>query len=833
MGYNGRMVSRSLSFVARLSGEVDPSLGQAFQAVDTEASRLEQQIRETAARQQELTAALRRVDEGRESYEDIAREIRQTERRSDDLIQSIDRQRAQLAELNQGSREYDTLQGRIRQAERRSDRLTESLETQRERLREVDRGVAAYDDMQRELRQTERESDRLNRSLAEQRDHMERNAAAVRRYRGVALAAFGALTAGAVGVTAELRSSGQEYARLIQVADSTGIEIAEIERLQRQARVQGHELEAIDFREFANRIGETQAEVNRRIAEGGDPLVDGIGAAGEALRDLGFDVQRVSNRDLPAIIARLGELDQELREFYGQEIFGGGEFEALGAALDVPPEILARLEQIPTTSRETAEAARLANAEMEAMLTTTRQLSRDAATAFVPVFEAAAAVLVPIAGTLADIARNNPALIQALAATVAGVAGLSAAVWLLNSALAVRAALSGPVGWAALGVAATVGGGIAIGGALAARNATDPDAVATDQERDRQATASAIELSTYRGVKQGAAENARDTEETLRNILPQDCPEEVLAEAIDRLTAALTPEQQAEAERQQFAPAPELQGLTPQEEVRLRVAENRLPAQETAAQAQAARSTQVIAEANAATREAAIRDPEAANAPPVENPVDAAHRLRVLQARDNLRDPGERVSIVDRPGELPVTAPQPVAHPPAETPAPTRTERAAADPFLRTMTGIGDSINRLGHTLSFGLLGSTQPILTPAEGDTIANDLRQFREGDTVANDLRQYHAGDTVANDLRQYHAGDAIANDLRQFREGDTVANDLRQFRGGDRVRHGDTAQSTYTDSRTEVNIDSIVVQSGATADDTVSELRAALETARLGGL
>ena len=181
----------------------------------------------------------------------------------------------------------------------------------------------------------------------------------------------------------------------------------------------------------------------------------------------------VAITDIPAVIAAIQQLETDAaRRFEFDEIFGGSEGETLADIANLPPETLNRISQLNALSAESAQRFADQKDRLDALNISFQHSTANVAGAFLPVMEDVSDNLLPIIEGFGDWAAENEHVVRGLLASAVATTALVGAIFaitkataLLNAALAVRAALSGPAGWVALGVAAGVGvGAYAISG---------------------------------------------------------------------------------------------------------------------------------------------------------------------------------------------------------------------------------------------------------------------------------------------------------------------------------------------------------------------------------
>ncbi len=430
-------------------------------------------------------------------------------------------------------RSFGLVDREVAETERRVRGARDEQRRLNREVRGVRRGSEEYDRLQRQVADARRETERLTGDLRRQRGEWDRLTRRTERWGRAAQVGAGALGGVLAGVVTQIQVLGPAYGRLLDTARRTGLEVEQLQRIQLQAQAAGFELDVDEFREINIRLGEARAEAERAAAEGRDALTASIGAGGEAIRDLGLDATQITARDLPAILDRLGELDRQRREFFAEEIFGGTLAERLVPAIELPPELRAQLEGVRVSTEETAMAYQQAYVQSLRLRRATGELSASLGVALAPALTGIVEGVTPVVNAFGAIAERNPAVIQAIVGVGAAMTALIGVTWALNAALAVRAALSGPAGWAALAVAAGVG--LTVGGAgyLATRElSSEREAERDSLDRSTRATATATEMGAYRGTRDAARDAAEATGETLRNILPARCPEEGVADAV-------------------------------------------------------------------------------------------------------------------------------------------------------------------------------------------------------------------------------------------------------------------------------------------------------------
>ena len=329
---------------------------------------------------------------------------------------------------------------------------------------------------------------------------------------------------------------GEEAAQILAAAEQTELTVETIQELRNRAALINQDLDFGDFQEIANRIGEIRQEAIRNI---NDADFEGatIGAR-ESLEDLGLAAEEVTQRDIPAILDALSEIDDRAtRAFLGDEIFSTF-FERIAPSLNLPPDLERRLENTNTLGRETLEQFRANRIELMALGRDFQITGATVLSDFIgPMMTASMTLRNTVVG-FNDIVDTNPALVAALGA--AGVATLALAhrTSILNTALAVRAALSGPAGIASLAVAAGIVGFSIYSANRGAQIQEEDNALEDITERQRDAT--------FEGVRAGANEIAdevsRVRDDTLRAITPGlDCLDDRLNQVVDAVVGEEEP----------------------------------------------------------------------------------------------------------------------------------------------------------------------------------------------------------------------------------------------------------------------------------------------------
>ena len=400
-----------------------------------------------------------------------------------------------------------------------------SLRNQRMELRRLREGSEEYDRLATEISQTETEVSRLTNELDAQQRSWRRLNQVGRASRNVFLGVGAAIGVGVGALVLQTDRVGQMAAELRAISLETGIATDELQRLQLQVRATGGELDIDELRELNIRLGEA--------------AVAGTGTAAEALELLGFNARQVSSRDLPELLTAIEALEsREQRQFFADEIFGGQFAERVIPTFDLDPESRAALQEVNVLTETQIEQFARSRIQLQALQAEFSQAAAGIGGAFLPIMTDLLETVQPIVAAFGQWAEENPMIIRTLAGVAAGVAVITGAVWLLNTALAIRAALQGPTGWVALGLAATLGLGIA-GFAIAnARSGNDTleDTEATQQE--------VVRAGTYQGVMQANIEERSELANSLVNILPT-CPGDSFEPAPTNQQPEVSPEQTA------------------------------------------------------------------------------------------------------------------------------------------------------------------------------------------------------------------------------------------------------------------------------------------------
>ena len=335
---------------------------------------------------------------------------------------------------------------------------------------------------------------------------------------GPAAAGIGVGAAGLGGALLVADRLGEESARILAIHEQTGITLDTIQELDARAGLTGENVDIGEYQEIANRIGEIRREAIRNID---DADFEGatIGAR-EALEDLGFNAEEVTQRDVPLILEALSQIeDRADRAFLGDEIFSTF-FERIGSSYNLPPELEESLTNASKLSRETLEEFRANRIELQALGKDAQVTGALLLSGFVSPATTMLGTVRDITVGLNDIIDTNPLLIAAIAAAGVATVGFAAKTQILNAALAIRAALSGPAGWASLAVAAGVAG-------LAIYSASRGSQIRTEDQGVEEIQ-KAARVGSEEGVTKGAdniataVEGIRD--DTLRAITPAiDC----------------------------------------------------------------------------------------------------------------------------------------------------------------------------------------------------------------------------------------------------------------------------------------------------------------------
>ena len=501
------MVSRTLSYAIQLAGRVDPSVADAFGRVNREVMGTEAALTETRQEQARLQLEMRGVSRGTPEYRRLAAQIEDAGERTEELNREQAELQREIRGVRAGSREYERLQTAIKENRDEARRLETEVERVNRELRGARRGTEEYARLERQLRDSRIEADRLNDSLSEQNTRVKAVNQGIERLGQVATVSAAAVGGVFVGLIAQVETLGPKFSQLLLTSRETGIEIEQIQRIQLAAAATGFDLDAEEFRELNIRLGEARSETLRALQEGRDITTASIGAGGEALRDLGLDATQITGRDLPLILDRLEQVDQQRRQFYADEIFGGALGERLLPILNLPPELREQIDGISVASEETAKQFQAASVHTLAFRRAAGTTAATLGTSLLPALTSSLDAVRPLLEGFRDFASENPRVLQGAVALGAAIATVATATWAVtqataafttvatvartvtaalnaalaaqavrlaavNAALAIRAALSGPVGWAALGVAAVTAAGIGYG---AYRLAQDDD----------------------------------------------------------------------------------------------------------------------------------------------------------------------------------------------------------------------------------------------------------------------------------------------------------------------------------------------------------------------
>ena len=432
-------------------------------------------------------------------------------------------------------RSFSLVSREVRQTQERIDRVTERQRELVTQLRNTKRGTSEYQRLQTEIEEAKREVEGLNGALARQNRAFSE---ITRRSRGLGLAtagAFGVAGTAIGGATLFLENQGREYARLQTSVRAANVDIIQAQRLIQLSRAAGFDLDPNEFIELANRVGEIGVEY-KKAAQEGKKLEDAtIGIAGETLRVLGFDPLAVRSEQVFEIIEAIRTLNDEEAAFAFQEIFGGAAGEQLTAIGNLSQETIDIINEMNFASEETVDQFITARTELMAFRHEIGMTGQEILSDMLPTLREWYSDLTPIVKGFADFVKNNPGVLKAIAGVGVGVAAILPILWALNTALAIKAALSGPAGWAALAVAA----GLGVTGFVVGRHAINSarkrgeelQAEAADQQNELNKQ---IAINTQEGTEKGAYEGASraliENNETLRNILPE-CPETTMSTA--------------------------------------------------------------------------------------------------------------------------------------------------------------------------------------------------------------------------------------------------------------------------------------------------------------
>ncbi len=410
--------------------------------------------------------------------------------------------------FGQVSREITETKGEVERLRGEQSRLNREI-------RQARRAGRAYDHLQQQLDDTKRSLDRATVSLARHTDEWNDLRRAQQQWGSRAQWAAGIMAAVA-GATVLATDVVGRYAAELRVASrESGIAASQIDRyIKTASREFGVDLGVDEFKELGLRIDEAR---------------QGAGEAKEALDRLGIDPNAVGIKDLDYIIARLGDVEDSGARINLAEQLGGEQFGRFLAAFSTASdEVLERHRmQLSLTERQISTFQE-ARAELGLLKQGFEATGVSIVEAMLPALRQMNETLLPIVAGLAEFVANNPGVVAAIAAIAAGLTAGLAAIWAYNTALAVRAALEGPIGWVKLGVAAAVGVGTAAaawGVTAGLANAGDPD---SEEERDRRRqelqdrldsareTADAAREGTMAGAKDALAPAAEKLEDVSR-----------------------------------------------------------------------------------------------------------------------------------------------------------------------------------------------------------------------------------------------------------------------------------------------------------------------------
>ena len=368
-------------------------------------------------------------------------------------------------------------------------------------IRQARRAGMAYDHLQRELDETKQRLDRATVALAEHTDEWNDLRRAQQQWGTRAQWAAGIMAAVAAATVLATDVVGRYAAELRVASRESGIAASQIDRyIKTASREFGVDLGVDEFKELGLRIDEAR---------------QGAGEAKEALDRLGIDPNAVGIKDLDYIIARLGDVEDAGARINLAEQLGGEQFGRFLAAFSTASdEVLERHRmQLSLTERQISTFQE-ARAELGLLRQGFEATGVSIVEAMLPALREMNETLLPIITGLAQFVADNPQVVAAIAAIAAGLTAGLAAVWAYNTALAVRAALEGPIGWAKLGVAAAVGVGTAAaawGITAGLSNAGGPD---SEQERERRRQELQDRLDAARetadAAREGTMQGARD-----------------------------------------------------------------------------------------------------------------------------------------------------------------------------------------------------------------------------------------------------------------------------------------------------------------------------------
>ena len=410
----------------------------------------------------------------------------------------------------------------------------------------VQKGTQAYDLLEKEVKDARMEAGELNKTLKSQTDEWSKVTERTQKWRNLTLAGIGVITAAVAGLILQINHLGGEFGNQLFVLDQIGIEFEEFHRYRILAKAVGQDLPVERFREFQlviQNIQEgwrrTQEDAARTgaVIDARDYFATG---ASRALRELHLDIQGLTSNDLPLIVDRLNDIPDALRRWQLANEIAPGILPQLLQIEEAYKRTGASIRDVNVPTREQAEEFEKAKIELTYMREELNQTSVIMGATFVPAITAGLEVIQPMVGAFGDLVQQHPQVLAVLAGVGVGVVGLVGTIWALNAALAVKQALSGPAGWASLGVAAALGTGVAVGGGFALRNIT-ASIQASELEADRREMDTSIQTNraVFLGARDGTLSANEAHRRVLQNILPP-CPAAALEEAVEPLKVFTT-----------------------------------------------------------------------------------------------------------------------------------------------------------------------------------------------------------------------------------------------------------------------------------------------------
>ena len=159
-------------------------------------------------------------------------------------------------------------------------------------------------------------TDKLRKGLGKSQAMLKRFGGVASKLAKVGLAAVAAAALAAAAAIAKLTAAGLKNINTMRkMASKLGISVDEMRALKQLAKNTGVEIDAVE--------GAIE-ELNIRV---GEALVSNTGAAADAFKELGINVDRLAEKDPAQQFAEIGDalqqVDGQRRDFLADEIFGG------------------------------------------------------------------------------------------------------------------------------------------------------------------------------------------------------------------------------------------------------------------------------------------------------------------------------------------------------------------------------------------------------------------------------------------------------------------------------------------------------------------------------